>query len=206
SPLDESGGGRIRGRTVGAGMEYALWGNWTMRLEYDYLDFGARSVAMNNIATGDFAENVLVRQKAHEVKLGLNYLFNANNWTPAGYPIRPNRFELEQLVFRIERLPDTVQRDHVDWGFNVTNVYGLDYRYTIMKGIFSDQLLSKNRTYGYDVPTFYGELYFPQIAEGMNVRVGRYLSVPDIETQMAPGNWLYTHSLLYIFDPFTQMA
>jgi hypothetical protein len=40
----------------------------------------------------------------------------------------------------------------------------------------------------------------------MNVRIGRYLSVPDIETQMAPGNYLYTHSLLYIFDPFTQMG
>src|SRR5271166_5403110 len=104
---------------------------------------------------------------------------------PAGYPIRPDRVELDQLVFRIERLPDTVQSDHVDWGFNVTNVYGLDYRYTIMKGIFSDQLLDKNRTYGYDMPTFYGELYFPQIAQGMNVRVGRFLSVPDIETQMA---------------------
>src|SRR2546423_14052522 len=75
-----------------------------------------------------------------------------------------------------------------------------------MKGIFSDQLLSKNRTYGYDVPTFYGELFFPQVAQGMNVRFGRFLSVPDIETQMAPGNYLYTHSLLYIFDPFTQMG
>jgi len=40
----------------------------------------------------------------------------------------------------------------------------------------------------------------------MNVRIGRYLSIPDIETQMAPGNYLYTHSLLYIFDPFTQMG
>jgi opacity protein-like surface antigen len=297
SVLDEKGGGRRNGWTVGAGMEYALWRSWTLKLEYDYLDFGSRSFAMSNIATGAFAENVVLRQKAHEVKLGLNYLFNANNWmplfpqkksktasepdpkrtglpaaldsppfpsgdwplggsqligvpdtavgplmkwlyggpngqawkdsrikiygcaevgantststhslAPAGYPIHPNRVELNQLIFRFERLPDTVQKDHVDWGFNVTNIYGLDYRYTIMKGIFSDQLLSKNRTYGYDVPTFYGELYFPQIAEGMNVRVGRFLSVPDIETQMAPGNYLYTHSLLYIFDPFTQMG
>jgi opacity protein-like surface antigen len=295
SPFDERGTSRRTAPTGGFGMEYALWNGWTMRLEYDYLDFGSRSVAMSNIATGQFAESILLRQKAHEVKLGLNYLFNPGNWmpvyvqqkqssepqpqrtglpapldsppfpsgdwplggsqvigapdtavgplmkwlydgpngqawkdshikiygwgeigangsnsrdtlAPAGYPIRPNRLELDQLVFRIERLPDTVQKDHVDWGFNITNVYGLDYRYTIMKGIFSDQLLSKNRTYGYDVPTFYGELYFPQIAEGMNVRIGRYLSVPDIETQMAPGNYLYTHSLLYIFDPFTQMG
>jgi opacity protein-like surface antigen len=295
SPADENGGGNRTGFVVGAGMDYVLANNWILRLEYDYLDFGSRSMTMTNTATGAFAEAIPVRNKAHEVKLGLNYLFNSGNWMPtvvpqkkssepepkrtglpapldappfpsgdwplggsqligvpdtsvgplmkalydgpngqawkdshikiygwgevavngsnshvslqpAGYPIRPNRFELDQLVFRIERLPDTVQRDHVDWGFNVTNVYGLDYRYTIMKGIFSDQLLAKNRTYGYDVPTFYGELYFPQIAQGMNVRVGRFLSVPDIETQMAPGNYLYTHSLLYIFDPFTQMG
>jgi|tagenome__1003787_1003787.scaffolds.fasta_scaffold20963899_3 opacity protein-like surface antigen len=295
SALDERGDGSRSGWVFGAGMDYALANNWILRLEYDYLDFGARSVAMSNIQTGAFAETVNVRNNAHEVTLGINYLFNANNWmpvippatksseaepkrtglpaplasppfpsgdwplggsqligvpdtalgplmralydgpngqawkdshikiygwgelganassahlslAPAGYPIRPNRLELDQLVFRVERLPDTVQRDHVDWGFNVTNVYGLDYRYTIMKGIFSDQLLSKNRTYGYDIPTFYGELFFPQIGEGLNVRVGRFLSVPDIETQMAPGNYLYTHSLLYIFDPFTQMG
>jgi len=295
SASDESGGDRRNGWTVGAGMEYALGRGWALRLEYDYLAFGSRSVSLTNVATGVFAENVVVRQTAHEVKLGLNYLFNAGNWTafsapgskasepepkrtglpapldsppfpsgdwplggsqligvpdtavgplmkwlydgpngqawkdsrikiygwgevgandstssqsltPAGYPIHPGRVELDQLVFRIERLPDTAQKDHVDWGFNVTSLYGLDYRYTIMKGIFSDQLLSKNRTYGYDMPTFYGELYFPQIAQGMNVRVGRFLSVPDIETQMAPGNYLYSHSLLYIFDPFTQMG
>ncbi len=295
SILDESASGRRNGWTVGAGMEYALWRSWTLKLEYDYLDFGSRAYAMNNITTGAFVENIALRQKAHEVKLGFNYLFNASNWAPslpqsskvsapepkriglaapldsppfpsgdwplggsqligvpdtsvgplmkwlydgpngqawkdsrikiygwgelganastssqslapAGYPIHPGRVELDQLVFRIERLPDTAQNDHIDWGFNVTSLYGLDYRYTIMKRIFSDQLLSKSRTYGYDVPTFYGELYFPQVAQGMNVRIGRFLSVPDIETQMAPGNYLYTHSLLYIFDPFTQMG
>jgi hypothetical protein len=125
---------------------------------------------------------------------------------PAGYPIRPDRLELEQFVVRVERLPDTVQQDHVDWGFNVTGLYGLDYRYTTMKGIFSDQLLNRNQIYGYDIPTFYGELYFPQFADGLNVRFGRYLSIPDIESQLAPANYLFTHSLLYINDPFTQMG
>ena len=136
-------------------------------------------------------------------EIGANASTSTQSLAPAGYPIRPNRIELDQFVIRVERLPDTAQKDHVDWGFNVTSVYGLDYRFTVMKGIFSNQLLNHNHTYGYDLPTFYGELYFPQIAQGMNVRVGRYLSVPDIETQMAPGNYLYTHSLLYIFDPFT---
>src|SRR5215472_8167786 len=82
SPLDEKGGGFRTGWTVGVGMDYALWNNWSVRLEYDYLDFGSRTFALNNIATGMFAENVTVRQKAHEVKLGLNYLFNASQWPP----------------------------------------------------------------------------------------------------------------------------
>src|SRR5262245_36070745 len=82
SVLDEGGGGRRDGWTAGIGMEYALWNNWAVRLEYDYLDFGSRTFAMNNIATGAFAENVTVRQTAHEVKLGLNYLFNASQWPP----------------------------------------------------------------------------------------------------------------------------
>src|SRR5882762_7820070 len=36
---------------------------------------------------------------------------------PESYAIVPNRIELDQGVLRIERLPDTVQTDHVDWGF-----------------------------------------------------------------------------------------
>ena len=139
-------------------------------------------------------------------ELSANASSSSTSNLPAGYPIRPDRPELEQFVARIERLPDTVQRDHVDWGFNVTGLYGLDYRFTTMKGIFSDQLLQRNQIYGFDIPTFYGELYFPRVADGLNVRFGRYLSIPDIESQMAPANYLFTHSLLYIYDPFTQMG
>jgi hypothetical protein len=34
--------------------------------------------------------------------------------------------------------------------------------------------------------------------------VGRYISVPDIEAQLAPNNYTYSHSLLYTVDPYTQ--
>jgi hypothetical protein len=49
----------------------------------------------------------------------------------------------------------------------------------------------------------YGDLYIPQIFEGLNIRVGRYISVPDIEAQLAPNNITYTHSLTYTFDNYT---
>jgi len=38
----------------------------------------------------------------------------------------------------------------------------------------------------------------------MNVRVGRYISLPDIEAQLAPNNYTYSHSILYTFDCYTQ--
>jgi len=110
----------------------------------------------------------------------------------------------DQQVLYVERQPDTVQTDHFDWGFRVTNLYGLDYRFTTGKGYFSNQLLGKNYEYGYDPVMAYVDLYFPHVAEGMNVRIGRYISLPDIEAQLAPNNYTYSHSLLYTFDAYTQ--
>jgi hypothetical protein len=50
----------------------------------------------------------------------------------------------------------------------------------------------------------YLDLYFPHVADGMNVRIGRYISLPDIEAQLAPNNYTYSHSILYTFDAYTQ--
>jgi hypothetical protein len=49
----------------------------------------------------------------------------------------------------------------------------------------------------------YGELYVPYVAEGLHIRVGRYISIPDIEAQLAPHNYMYSHSLTYTFDNYT---
>jgi Putative beta-barrel porin-2, OmpL-like. bbp2/Carboxypeptidase regulatory-like domain len=123
---------------------------------------------------------------------------------PAAYYLVPNSFQPDQEVLYIERQPDTVQTDHFDWGFRFTNLYGMDYRFTTAKGYFSQQLLGKNKQYGYDLVMAYVDLYCPQVADGMNVRIGRYISLPDIEAQLAPNNYTYSHSLLYTFDAYTQ--
>src|SRR5271166_3754338 len=49
----------------------------------------------------------------------------------------------------------------------------------------------------------YGEGYIPKVAEGLIVRVGRYISVPDIEAQLAPNNYMYSHSMTYAYDNYT---
>src|SRR5262249_41413844 len=116
----------------------------------------------------------------------------------------PNRFELDQGLFRVERQLDTVQTDHIDWGFRSTHLYGIDYRYTTAGGWLSDQLLVHNRLYGYDPTEQYFTLYVPWVARGMIVNLGRWIATPDIETQFAPDNYLGTHSLLFTIDIYTQ--
>ncbi len=123
---------------------------------------------------------------------------------PAAYYYNPNRITPDQEVLYIERLPDTVQTDHVDWGFRIAQLWGQDYRYTTSKGVLSQQLLARNHEYGYDPVMYYIDVYFPHVAKGMNVRMGRYISLPDIEAQLAPNNYTYSHSLLYTIDPYTQ--
>jgi Putative beta-barrel porin-2, OmpL-like. bbp2 len=126
---------------------------------------------------------------------------------PVAYYLVPNSVQPDREVLYIERQPDTVQTDHFDWGFRLTTLYGLDYRFTTAKGYFSQQLLGPNsKEYGVDPVMAYVDLYFPQVADGMNVRIGRYISLPDIEAQLAPNNYTYSHSILYTFDAYTQMG
>jgi hypothetical protein len=138
------------------------------------------------------------------VEGGYNASTSSHSNFPMAYAIRPDQPELDQAVVYLERLPDEFQTDHMDWGFRVSAIYGLDYRFTISKGLFSSQLLKYNEKYGIDMPMIYVDWYIPWVFEGMNIRIGRYISLPDIEAQLAPNNPMYTHSILYTFDPFTQ--
>jgi len=130
---------------------------------------------------------------------------------PAAYAEVANSFTLDQVTLYIERIPDTVQTDHFDWGFRFTNLYGFDYRFTTAQGYFSQQLLNNPKAngtlgnkQGYDPVMAYVDLYYPKVGQGMDVRIGRYISLPDIEAQLAPNNYSYTHSLTYTYDCYTQ--
>ena len=116
----------------------------------------------------------------------------------------PGTLQLHQADLHAIRLPDTYQTDHIDWGFRIDALYGQDYRFTTMKGLFSNQLYVNNQQYGFDMPMVYGDLYIPWVAQGMNIRVGRFISVPDIEAQLAPDNYMFSHSLIYGYDQARQ--
>ena len=135
---------------------------------------------------------------------GFNFSTSKKIVYPMSYNIYANRLVLNQAVIYLERLPDTVQTDHIDFGYHLSAFYGVDYRFTAAKGYFSQQLIKFNRQYGFDPAMEYVDVYIPWLADGVNIRIGRYISVPGIEAQLAPSNYSYTHSLLFTTDPFTQ--
>jgi Putative beta-barrel porin-2, OmpL-like. bbp2 len=133
---------------------------------------------------------------------------NTKNGQEANYPEvydeRSDRVENDQDVLYIERMADENQVDHMDWGFRIALLYGLDYRFMASRGYINDHnLLIENKFAGFDTPMLYGNFYIPTIAQGMNVIVGRIISEPDIEQQLAPNNLMASHSLVYSFDNYT---
>ncbi|MGK7055805.1 outer membrane beta-barrel protein [Bradyrhizobium sp. 1050_B9_N1_2] len=160
--------------------------------------------AMSNTAVGQWMNDAHI-QVYGWVNAGGNLSNNTvrGGNSLAAYDYNPNTVQLDQAVVYIERLPDTVQKDHIDWGFRIAPIYGENYRYTTAYGLWSNQLLQQNRNYGYDMPMAYGEVFIPYLADGLLLRFGRYISIPDIEAQLAPNNYMYTHSMTYTFDNYT---
>jgi Putative beta-barrel porin-2, OmpL-like. bbp2 len=122
---------------------------------------------------------------------------------PVADSFEQNTVQLDQAVIYIERVPDTVQKSSLDWGFRVAPVYGENYRYTTALGVFSNQLLEQNRFDGFDMPMVYAEVFVPYVADGLLFRFGRYITLPDIEAQLAPNDYLYTRSLTYSVDNYS---
>ena len=133
-----------------------------------------------------------------------NYVNGSGGNFPAAYSFEPNTAQIDQVALYFERTPDEIQRDHFDWGGRLTLLYGTDYKYTFSQGVFSNQYTDSSRQYGFDPVMYYLDFWLPRIGMGTNVRVGRYISIPDIEAQLAPNNLTYSHSLLYTVDPYTQ--
>ncbi len=89
-------------------------------------------VAIANTGLGHFLSDNNI-QVYGWVDPGLNLSTNTRKPggnAPIGYAYTPNTVQLDQAVIYVERTPDTVQTDHIDWGFRISGIYGENYRYT----------------------------------------------------------------------------
>lgn len=78
------------GWMVGGGAEWALWHNWSAKLEYNYMDFGTETinVAANVCLSGTCSKKdvrVDIDEHMHVVKLGINYRFGMPGFVKANY-------------------------------------------------------------------------------------------------------------------------
>jgi outer membrane immunogenic protein len=68
------------GWTVGGGIEFAFWQNWSAFVEYDFYEFGRRDLAFvctfSDGTSCGLTGPVSIRQDINAVKFGINYRFN----------------------------------------------------------------------------------------------------------------------------------
>ncbi|UQD81857.1 carbohydrate porin [Bradyrhizobium elkanii USDA 76] len=65
------------GWTVGAGAEFAVSGNWTAKVEYDYVDLSRRTLGLNDFGM----PGVRIDPRIHLLKFGLNYQLGDSPWS-----------------------------------------------------------------------------------------------------------------------------
>ena len=82
------------GPMLGFGAEYAFFGNWSAKLEYNYVPMGVKSVLITG--TGRTGPDVVpvafdpeINQTLHLVKFGVNYRFDTSPSLPSIAPSRP---------------------------------------------------------------------------------------------------------------------
>jgi outer membrane immunogenic protein len=65
------------GWTVGGGVEWAFWDNWSAKVEYDYYDFSTANLSLPGTIAGisEVVPGVNVKQTIQTVKFGINYRF-----------------------------------------------------------------------------------------------------------------------------------
>src|SRR6516164_2542514 len=126
---------------------------------------------------------------------------------PMGFNYLANQFALQQNWVRFERTVVTTGATEPTFGFrNDWILPGIDYRFTVSRGLFSGQLTANDgqpNTYGIDPVQFYAEGYFPTIGRGLDMKIGRMFCQYGAEAIDAPSNILASHSYTFIYDPFT---
>jgi outer membrane immunogenic protein len=78
STLTTNRAGFRAGWTVGAGVEYAVAQNWTIKADYLYYDLGSRLVSGQQNGVAGAANNYAfdTRSNGHIVRVGVNYMFS----------------------------------------------------------------------------------------------------------------------------------
>ncbi len=110
---------------------------------------------------------------------------------------RVGNVRLHQLMFTLDRPVDTSKS--FDMGGRVDFLYGSDA--TLIHQL---RMFDTNQTHhdvNYEIPQGYGEMWFKTgpDGQGFDIIFGKWFTTIGGEVFSAPGNYLYSRSLLYVF-------
>jgi hypothetical protein len=129
----------------------------------------------------------------------------AHDQLPMGFNYLANQATVQQAWVRVERPVDQAATTPT-FGFRSDTFVGIDYRFTIARGLFDSQLTANQgepNTYGVDPVQFYAEGYFPQVGRGLDVKVGRFFAQFGVESNDTTQNFFVSRSYTFIYNPFT---
>ncbi|WP_148594018.1 outer membrane beta-barrel protein [Aquisphaera giovannonii] len=124
---------------------------------------------------------------------GVNPNFKANSWMGNQYYLI-----LEKPL---------KQEDNVNWGFRIDNLFGNDWQFNYMQGLFNGAF-RPGQFSGYDMAQLYGEVHLPILTKGgLDIKGGRWYTIAGYEVVPAVGRPLL--SVPYMFNygqPFTHVG
>ena len=124
---------------------------------------------------------------------------------PMAWNDRANRVLLQQMFIRVERTVVTTGTTMPTWGFRTDWLVGSDYRFTLPRGILNGQLVNQRtptqNLYGVDPVEFYGEVYIPNVQQGLDIKVGRFYAPFGEESIEAVSTPLVSRSYTFNSGP-----
>ncbi len=125
---------------------------------------------------------------------------------PVVWNDRADKFLLNQVWFRAEKGFDTESKEW-SFGWRLDMLYGTDYRFTIPRGFWNNQLENAKglqNLYGFDPLQHYVAAYLPNVFKGTEIRAGRMYTPFGYESLEAVSSPFVSRS--YAFNwcpPFT---
>lgn len=121
------------------------------------------------------------------------------NHLPLGFNYRANDFLLQQNWLRLERSIDQ-QTEGPSFGFLADTILpGSDYRFTRARGLADGQTGS----HGIDPVQFYTQCYYPGVAQGLDLKIGRFFGQYGVESIAAVDTPFLSRAYNFIYNPFT---
>src|SRR6478672_3812983 len=119
--------------------------------------------------------------------LNFGYLFTDRSDAPL----------LNQFVLTLERPLNQKKASEFQLGFKLQGMYGTDARYTHFLGEF-DRVTHQREQF--DVVEAFFNIHLPILTkDGVDVKIGQYVTLEGVEVISAPGNFFYSHSYIFNF-------